>query len=128
MAVSQDSKKHEQQQQQQQQKNKQNQDQLAVKKVTPMIVDRFTKYPVVNMAINLGYAQYDKLKTSNVTVGDVMTKAENLASYFWQKLLPIVEKFHEPINKADRLACDTLDYVETKITQVTRAPHVQSVS
>lgn len=88
---------------------------LAIKRRAPMIVDRFYRYPMVNMAVNLGYAQYDKLKTSNVTVGEVMTKAESLASYFWQKVLPIVEKFQEPISKADQLACDTLDFVENKL-------------
>lgn len=94
-------------------------DQLAVRKGTPMIVSRVYKYPVINMAITLGYSQYDKLKSSNVTVGEVMTKVESLASYFWQRVSPIVEKFQEPINQADRLACDTLDFVETKISQVT---------
>lgn len=98
--------------------NSNSNNQLAVKGA-PMIVDRFYRYPMVNFAVNLGYAQYDKLKTSNVTVGEVMTKAESLATYFWQKVLPIVEKFQEPISKADKLACDTLDFVETKINQVT---------
>lgn len=98
----------------QQHRGKGNQE-LAVKRLSPMIVDRFFKYPMVNMAVNLGYAQYDKLKTSSVTVGEVMTKAESLASYFWQKVLPIVEKFQEPISKADQLACDTLDFVENKL-------------
>lgn len=94
-------------------------DQLAVRKSTPKIVDRVYRYPVVNMAITLGYSQYDKLKSSSVTVGEVMAKAESLAAYVWRKVSPIVEKFQEPINKADRLACDTLDFVEDKIGQMT---------
>lgn len=97
---------------------KQNQDQLALRKSTPMIVERFYKMPVVSMAITLGFSQYDKLKSSNVTVGEVMSRAEGWAAFVWQKVQPIVEKFQEPINKADKLACDTLDFVEDKIHQV----------
>lgn len=98
--------------------NKQKSDQQALRKATPMIVDRVYRYPMINMAITLGYNQYDKLKSSNVTVGEVMTKAESLAAYFWQKVSPFVERFQEPINKVDRLACDTLDFVEEKVNQV----------
>lgn len=84
------------------------------------IVERVSNYPMVNMAISVGYTQYEKLKSSNVTVGEVMSKAEGLALYFWQKVQPIVAKFQEPITKADQLACDTLDYFENKVTQLRR--------
>lgn len=84
------------------------------------IVQRVSNYPMINMAISLGYNQYEKLKSSNVTVGDVMSKAEGLAMYFWQKVQPIVVKFQEPITKADQLACDTLDFFESKVTQLRR--------
>jgi len=82
------------------------------------IVERVSNYPMVNMAITVGYTQYEKLKTSNVTVGEVMSKAEGLALYFWQKVQPIVAKFQEPITKADQLACNTLDFFENKVTQL----------
>uniref|UniRef100_A0A6G1SQ36 Lipid storage droplets surface-binding protein 1 n=1 Tax=Aceria tosichella TaxID=561515 RepID=A0A6G1SQ36_9ACAR len=86
--------------------------------VKTTIVDRVYRYPMINMAITLGYTQYDKLKSSNVTVGEVMTKAESLAAYFWKKVSPFVERFQEPISKVDKLACDTLDFVEEKVNQV----------
>ena len=96
---------------------KQNQSQ-AMRKA--QIVERVSNYPMVNMAISVGYSQYEKLKSSNVTIGDVMSKAEGIAMYFLQKVQPIVVKFQEPITKADQLACDTLDYVESKVTQLRR--------
>lgn len=107
------------------QQKKQNHDQLALKKSTPMIVERVYKIPVISMAVSLGFSQYDKLKSSNVTVGEVMTKAEGWAAYVWQKVQPIVEKFQEPINKADRLACNTLDFVEDKLHQMSHVMHNQ---
>lgn len=105
-------------QQQKKAAGKQKSDQQAVLKATPMIVDRVYRYPMINMAITLGYTQYDKLKSSNVTVGEVMTKAESLAAYLWHKVSPFVERFQEPINRVDKLACDTLDFVEEKVNQV----------
>lgn len=80
-----------------------------------MIVDRVNRIPMVNFAVSMGFTQYDKLKSSNVTVGQVMSRAESLAAYFWTKVQPIVEKLQDPINKADQLACDTLDFVEVKL-------------
>jgi len=50
-----------------------------------------------------------------VTIGDVITRAEGWAAYFWQKVQPIVEKLQDPINKADQLACHSLDFVENKL-------------
>lgn len=87
----------------------------AAKKGTPMIVERVNRYPMVNFAVSVGFSQYDKLKSSNVTVGDVMSRAESWAIYVWQKVQPIVEKLQDPINKADQLACHTLDFVEDKL-------------
>lgn len=81
---------------------------------TPMIVERVQKIPVISFAVSMGMTQYDKLKSSNVTVGEVMTRAENLAFYFWRKVQPIVEKL--PINKADKFVCNTIDYVEDKLS------------
>lgn len=101
-----------------QQQNNNKTQSKALKKTTPMIIDRVFKIPVINLAITVGFSQYDKLKSSNVTVGEVMTKAEGWAAYLWQKVQPIVEKLQDPINKADRLACNTLDYVEDKLHQV----------
>lgn len=101
---------------------------MAVSKTgKPMIVERFSKIPMVNKAIIMGYSQYDRLKSSNVTVGDVMSRAEGWAAFLWQKVQPIVEKLQEPINKADQLACKTLDYVENKLSHVS-APKAQSQS
>lgn len=90
----------------------------SVKKGTPLIVERVNKFPLVNMAISMSYSQYDRLKSSNITVGDVMTRAESWAVYVWEKVQPIVEKLQEPINRADQLACQTLDFVEGKLCQV----------
>lgn len=87
----------------------------ARKAQTPMIVERVNRIPMVNFAVSVGFSQYDKLKSSSVTVGDVMTKAEGWAAYVWAKVQPIVEKLQDPINKADQLACNTLDFVEDKL-------------
>ena len=88
------------------------------KGATPMIVARVNKIPIVSVAVSMGFSQYDKLKSSNVTVGDVMTRAESWAFYVWQKMQPIVEKLRDPINKADQLACNTLDFLEGKLNTV----------
>lgn len=88
----------------------------------PMIVDRVNKFPIVSMAVSMGFSQYDKLKSSNVTVGDVMTRAESWAAYVWEKVQPIVEKLQEPLHKADQLACTTLDFVESHL-QSMPVPH-----
>lgn len=85
-----------------------------------MIVERVNRIPMVNFAISVGFSQYDKIKTSNVTVGDVINRAEGWAFYVWQKVQPIVEKLQDPINKADQLACHTLDFVEDKFNTVKR--------
>lgn len=106
------------QQQQQGKHSQRKQDQLAVKKATPMIVERFYNIPVVSMAWTVGQTQYDKLKSSSVTVGDVIARAEGWAAFVWQKVQPIVDKLQDPISRADRLACNTLDFVEGKITQM----------
>lgn len=90
----------------------------ATRKGTPLIVERVNKFPIVNIAISMSYSQYDRLKSSNITVGEVMTRAEGWAVYVWEKVQPIVEKLQEPINKADQLACQTLDFVEVKLGQV----------
>lgn len=87
---------------------------------TPMIVERVNKIPMVNFAISVGFSQYDKFKSSNVTVGDVINRAEGWAFYVWQKVQPIVEKLQDPINRADQLACHTLDFVEDKYNTVKR--------
>lgn len=105
---------------QQQAKSKNNLSQSAGDKAsqaykTPMIIERVNKLPMVSLAVTMGFSQYDKLKSSNVYVGDIMTKAENWATFLWQKAQPIVEKLQEPIHKVDQLACQTFDYVETKI-------------
>lgn len=71
---------------------------------------------MVNLAVSMGFSQYDKLKSSNVTVAEVMTRAEGWATYVWQKVQPIVERLQDPISKADELACHTLDFVEGKLT------------
>lgn len=99
------------------------------KKHTPMIVERVNKMRMVNFAVTMGFSQYNKLKSSNATVGDVITRAESFAAYLWQrvqpiveKLQPIVDKFEEPISKADRLACNTLDFVEDKL-KILHATH-----
>lgn len=92
---------------------------------TPMIVERVNRIPVVSFAISMGYSQYDKLKSSNVTVGDVMTRAESWAFYVWEKVKPIVEKLQDPINKADQLACNTFDFVEDKLNSVRNHELVQ---
>lgn len=81
-----------------------------------MIAARVNKIPMVNSAISMGFDHYGKLKESNLTVGDLMTKAENWAVFLWEKLQPIVEKLQDPIQKADQLACDTFDFVETKLS------------
>lgn len=81
-----------------------------------MIVERVNKIPIVSMAIAMGFAQYDKLKSSNVTVGEIMTKAENWAGFLFSKLRPVLDKFEEPITRADKIACSAMDYVEEKIT------------
>lgn len=83
-----------------------------------MIVERVNKIPAVHFAISLGYTQYDRLKASNATIGQVMNQAENFAAYLWQKVRPYVTKLQEPIDKADQLACNTLDFVESKIEHV----------
>lgn len=83
-----------------------------------MIVERVNRIPVVSFAISMGFSQYDKLKSSNVTVGDVMTRAESWAFYVWEKVKPIVEKLQDPINKADQIACNTFDFVEDKLNTV----------
>lgn len=83
-----------------------------------MIVDRVNKIPIVNFAVSMGFSQYDRLKSSNATVGQAFTKAEGFAAYLWQKVQPIVEKLEEPINRADRLACNTLDFVENKLHSI----------
>lgn len=92
--------------------------QAGGKKGTPMIVERVNRIPVVSFAISMGFSQYDKLKSSNVTVGDVMTRAESWAFYVWEKVKPIVEKLQDPINKADQIACNTFDFVEDKLNTV----------
>lgn len=71
---------------------------------------------MVQFAVTMGFSQYDRLKASNVTVGDVMVRAEGWAAYVWEKVHPFVEKFQEPINKADQIACHTLDFVGDKLT------------
>lgn len=88
------------------------------RKSTPMIVERVNKYPMVNLAISMGFTQYDKLKSSNVTVGDLMSKAEGWAAYLWEKAQPVIEKLQDPISKVDKIACDTLDFVEGKLNNV----------
>lgn len=88
------------------------------RKGTPQIVERVNKFPIVNFAVSMSFTQYDRLKSSNITVGDVMTRAESWAVYVWQKVQPIVEKLQDPINKADKLACQTLDFVEDKFNSV----------
>lgn len=103
------------QQQQNRKANNVNSSNGTFKKGTPMIVERVNRYPLVNFAVSIGFSQYDKLKSSNVTVGDVMSRAESWAVYVWQKVQPIVEKLQDPINKADQLACHTLDFVEDKL-------------
>lgn len=109
------------QQQASQNSNKSSSGQDSVKKAgTPMIVERVNRIPMVNFAISVGFSQYDKIKTSNVTVGDVINRAEGWAFYVWQKVQPIVEKLQDPINKADQLACHTLDFVEDKFNTVKR--------
>lgn len=115
--------KEQQSQPQQQQQSKKTTSQAATDKVesnykSPMIIERVNKIPMVNLAISMGFSQYDKLKSSNVTIGDIMTKAEGWALYVWQKAQPLVEKLQQPIQKADQIACDTFDYVETKISSV----------
>lgn len=104
-----------------------NQTNGALKK--PMIVDRVNKIPMVNFAISMGFSQYDKLKTSNITVGDVMTKAESWALFVWSKVAPIVDKLQDPINKADQLACQTFDFVEDKLStvQITASPLTDTI-
>lgn len=93
----------------------------GVKKPTPMIVERVNKIPVVNLAITMGFSQYDRLKSSNVTVGDLMAKAESWAVYLWEKVQPVIDKLQDPIQKADQLACSTLDYVEgTRLLEATK--------
>lgn len=88
---------------------------VVLRNRTPMIVERVNKIPIVSFAVSMGFSQYDKIKSSHATVNQVFTKAEGLAAYLWQKVQPIVEKLEEPINKADRLACNTLDFVENKL-------------
>lgn len=109
-------------------KHTRKQDQLAVKKATPMIVERFYKIPMVNMALTVGYTQYDKLKASSVTVGEVISRAEGWAAFVWQKVQPIVDKLQDPISRADRLACNTLDFVEGKITQMSHVMNTREAS
>lgn len=89
---------------------------VSTKKGKPMIVERVNKIPVVQFAVAMGFSQYDKLKSSNITVGDVMSRAEGWAAYVWEMVQPIVEKLQEPISRADQLACHTLDFVEDKLT------------
>lgn len=84
------------------------------KKSTPMIVARVNQIPVVKLAVSMGFSQYGKLKSSNVTVGELMTRAEGWAFYVWSKVQPIVEKLQDPINRGDQLACSALDFVEGK--------------
>lgn len=84
----------------------------------PMIVEKVNKIPMVNFAISMGFSQYDKIKSSYATVGDVMVKAENLALFMWSKVQPIVDKLQDPINKADEFACQTFDFVEDKLSTV----------
>lgn len=98
-------------------KNQNNKEaQKNAKKSTPMIIERVNKIPMVKMAVTMGFSQYDKLKTSNVTVGELMTRAEGWAAYVWSKFQPIVEKL--PISRGDQLACSTLDFVEDKLKSV----------
>lgn len=103
--------------------------QKTTRKGTPQIVERVNKFPIVNFAVSMGFTQYGRLKSSNITVGDVMTRAENLAVYFWQKVQPIVEKLQEPINKADMFACQTLDFVEDKFgsVKIPQSPLIDSL-
>lgn len=89
---------------------------------SPMIVERVNQIPIVNLAVTAGFSQYDKLKASNVTIGDVMSQAEKWASYFWSSVQPVVDKLHDPIEKADKLACKTLDYVEANVPALKKSP------
>lgn len=80
---------------------------------------------MVNFAISMGYTQYDKLKSSNVTVGNIMSKAEVWTAYLWEKVQPVIEKLQDPINKADQIACNTLDFVEGKIKSIVHKDQIQ---
>lgn len=102
----------------QQKNNNNNQQSKASQKATPKIVERVNKIPAVNFAISVGFSQYDRLKASNITVGEVMTRAESWAVFVWQKMQPIIEKLQDPIKRADQLACTTFDYVEDKLKPV----------
>lgn len=93
----------------------------------PLIVDKVNKIPVVSLAISMGFSQYDKLKASSLTVGDVMTRAEGWALYLWDKVQPIVDRLHEPIGKADKLACNTFDFVEHKLATMSIPLTVEGV-
>lgn len=62
----------------------------------PAIVDRVNQIPMINMAVNVSFTQYGKLKQSNVTVGNVISKAEQFAFFMWGSVQPIVTKFQQP--------------------------------
>lgn len=88
----------------------------------PMIVERVNQIPIVNLAVTAGFTQYDKLKSSNVTVGGVISQAEKMAAYLWSQVQPVVNKLQDPIDKADKLACKTLDYVEASVPAIKKSP------
>lgn len=81
---------------QEQSSNQQNSGEACSRQRRVTIVDRVNQIPIVNMAVNVSHDRYDQLKQSNVTVGEVMSRAEQWAYCLWGSVQPIVSKFQEP--------------------------------
>jgi len=81
-------------------------------------LSRISKIPMVELSIAFTLSIYNRVKSSNDLLNNVLTKGENLTFLTFEKLKPVANKFENQVNYVDSLLNTGLDKMQSTFPNV----------